>query len=316
MDTNSTTIEAAPVAPPPETVQATTANSVKPFRQAGFLAEAALRKIRERHEGFARALVARLSTYLRMDFGLELAGFRALSFQGFIERMVTPTHLTLFKAEPLRGIGVVEIPPKLGLAIVERLLGGSGSAENHAERALTEIETALLDQAVDVLVGEWCHQWHDLQQIKHTLLGHEIDGRFLNTATRTTTMLEILLEVTFGECKQQCRIGLPYNSLEPLIRRFDSENSSPAAQHTPATVSSMEWSPIFDEVPVAVAASIEGMQSTARQLANLKVGDTVPLDPHRLNQIQISLVNAPKFIGSLGKIDGRWAVKITQQLEN
>jgi len=314
METTTATTDVQTAAATPEVSPPPAASPSKPFRHAGLLAEAELRKLRERHEGFVRALVARLSTYLRMDFGLELVGFKTITFQNFVERMVTPTHLTLFKADPLRGIGVLDMPPKLGLAIVERLLGGAGRVDTAPDRPLTEIETALLDQIEDLLLGEWCHQWHDLQQFKHALLGHEIEGRFLNTTARNTMMLEVLLEACLGDSKQQCRIGFPYHSLEPLIRRLSGESSPAPTEHAPSASPKLQWKAAFDNVPVAVTAVISGLESTARELANLKVGDTLALNSQRLNEVQIQLVNTPKFIGTLGKIDGVWAVKLTQAL--
>ena len=92
--------------------------------QSGWLSDAAVRKLRAQQEEFARILSARLSASFRLDLSVSLAGVQTIGFQKFVERSHTPLNVTLFKLDPLRGIGLLEIPPKPGLNIVNRLLGG------------------------------------------------------------------------------------------------------------------------------------------------------------------------------------------------
>jgi len=291
------------------------ANPVKPFRQSDFLAENELRKLRGRQEGFIRALAARLSLYLRLEFGLQAAGMRAVSFQHFIERMLTPTHLTLFKLEPLRGICFLDIPPRLGLTIADRLLGGAAhSADPKAE--LSEIEIALLDQAVQIILTEWCAQWSDLQELKPALLGHEMDGRFLQTSARNNLIFEVSLEASLGDCKEKFRIGLPYRSLEPLLRQM-SGSMEAQTKETPAPAAPVpRWNQVFDDVPVAITAELRGLELTARALTTLKPGDTLPLQPQHLTQVRLRLAQTPTFLGNLGTLSQKWAIEVTQILKD
>ena len=96
------------------------------FRHPVFLSSAEWRKIRAEVEEFTESLGALLSTYLRMDFGLQLAKLDTGPFNEFTAALAPATHLSLFKLEPLRGVSVMEIRPSIGLAIVDRLLGGPG----------------------------------------------------------------------------------------------------------------------------------------------------------------------------------------------
>src|SRR6185503_374356 len=129
--------------------------SIQPydFRHPVFLSPAELRRLRIRHEEFIRALSARLSIYLRLEFSLQMSKLQTITFQKFCESLPNPTHLSLFKVDPLRGIGILEIHPRLGLTIVDRLLGGPAHSIT-ADHDLSEIEMALLDQAVQLILGE------------------------------------------------------------------------------------------------------------------------------------------------------------------
>ena len=141
--------------------------SIQPydFRHPVFLSPAELRRLRIRHEEFIRALAARLSIYLRLEFSLQISKLQTITFQKFCESLPNPTHLSLFKVDPLRGIGILEIHPRLGLTIVDRLLGGPAHSIT-ADHDFSEIEMALLDQAVQVVLAEWCNHWASIQEVR------------------------------------------------------------------------------------------------------------------------------------------------------
>src|SRR6185503_19483470 len=93
------------------------------FRNPVFLSEIELRRLRLLHEDFIRYLSARLSLYLRMELGLKMARLTTATYAKFTDSLPNPTHLCLFKVEPLVGVGILDINPRLALTIADRLLG-------------------------------------------------------------------------------------------------------------------------------------------------------------------------------------------------
>jgi len=83
--------------------------------------------VRILHEDFIRYLSARLSLFLPMEFTLnDGENLRRLNLSEIRpSRCPAPTHLCLFKAEPLFGIGILDINPRLALTIADRMLGRS-----------------------------------------------------------------------------------------------------------------------------------------------------------------------------------------------
>ena len=148
------------------------------FRQSGFLAPSELRRLRMRHEQFVRALAARLANYFRTEFNVQLARLQIVGYQKYTANLPSPTHITLFKTDPLKGTGLLVIPPRLGLSLVDRLLGGPGQMDDPG-RDLSEIEIALIDQIALLLVAEWCNHWPELRDLRPALTGHESNSRFL-----------------------------------------------------------------------------------------------------------------------------------------
>ena len=134
------------------------------FRNPTFLSDVELRRLRLLHEDYIRYLSARLSLYMRMEFGLKMTQLTTVSYSKFTENLPNPTHLSMFKVEPLVGVGILDINPRLALTIADRLLGGKGHSVK-AERYLTEIEVALIEDVIMIILEEWCGQWRNDQEL-------------------------------------------------------------------------------------------------------------------------------------------------------
>ena len=178
------------------------------FRNPAFLSEIELRRLRLLHEDFIRYLSARLSLYLRMEFSLKMARLTTASYSKFTESLPNPTHLCLFKVEPLVGVGILDINPRLALTIADRLLGGRGHSVK-TERYLTEIEIALLEDVIAIVLEEWSSQWKTEEELHPLIIGYENNGRFLQTSPKDAIVLILTLEANFGDCAEQIQIGVP-----------------------------------------------------------------------------------------------------------
>src|SRR5262245_7642071 len=215
--------------------QPASADKIAPyeFRNPVFLSEGELRRLRLIHEDFIRYLSARLSLYLRMEFGLKMAKLTTVTYSKFTDSLPNPTHLSLFKVEPLVGVGILDINPRLALTIADRLLGGRGHSVK-AERYLTEIEIALIEDVILILLEEWCAQWKAEEELRPFIIGHENNGRFLQTSPRDAIMLAMSLECNFGDCSEQIQIGVPYYTIEPVVKKMQARRAKDTAVSSPA----------------------------------------------------------------------------------
>lgn len=278
------------------------------FRHSGFLAASELRRIRQRHEQFVRSLAARLAIFLRLEFSLQLAKVHIESYQKFIESLSNPSYITLFKTEPLKGAGLLVIPPRLALTLVDRLLGGPGQMPQE-NRDLTDIEVALSDQSAMLILSEWCNHWPEMRDLHATILGHENNSKFLQTSPPDTSMLVLTVSASISEQTETFQIVFPYVTLEPLMRLLNPELSVPA---TAAPRSAPpRWNPGFDEVKVALTAEWQGLKMSAGDITRLKPGDVFGLDPACAAQVLVRFGNVPKFFGRPGTSDAKWAVQLT-----
>jgi flagellar motor switch protein FliM len=281
------------------------------FRNPAFLAEGELRRLRQSHEDFVRYLGARLSLFLRMEVGLKLASLVTATYAKFTDSLPSPTHVSLFKIEPLVGAGLLELNPRLALSFTDRLLGGRG-VEIKGDRPLTEIEVALVEDVLVIILEEWCGQWKYEQPLKPAIIGHENGGRFLQTSPRDAIVFSLTLECTFGDCAEQIRIGLPYYTAEPLVKKLLTRRHKEAAV-APAPKRA-EWQPAYDRITVPVRAEWEALELSLREISCLRVGDVVELPPTLCAETRVLLNGAPKFIGTVGLDADRVAVQLTRKL--
>ncbi len=283
------------------------------FRNPAFLSEAELRRLRLLHEDFIRYLSARLSLYLRMEFGLKMAKLTTVTFSKFTESLPNPTHISLFKVDPLSGIGVLDINPRLALTIADRLLGGRGQSIK-ADRYLTEIEVALIEDVIGILLEEWCTLWKSEQELRPSIIGQENNGRFLQTSPRDAIMLAITLECSFGDCSEQIQIGIPYYTIEPVVKKMQARRQKDTVVTPP--LKRAEWQPAYDRVVVPVRAEWQAFELSVREITSLRVGDILEMQPAICADTRVLLNGTAKFVGTVGLNTDRVAVQITRKLPN
>jgi flagellar motor switch protein FliM len=282
------------------------------FRHPVFLSEVELRRLRLLHEDFIRYLSARLSLFLRMEFGLKMAKLTTTTYEKFTDGLPSPTHICLFKAEPLLGVGVLDINPRLALTIADRLLGGRGHSVK-AERYLTEIEVGLLEDVILIVLEEWCNQWKVEQDLHPLILGHENNGRFLQTSPKDAIVLALTLEVNFGDCSEQMQIGIPYYTIEPLVKKMQARRQKEAAFATVEKKGAAWWES-YDHIHIPVRAEWEGFEVSLREIAHLRVGDVLEMPSSLLQQTRVLLNGSAKFSGVVGIESEHVSVQITRKL--
>jgi len=281
------------------------------FRNPAFLSEAELRRLRLLHEDFIRYLSARLSLYLRMEFGLKMAKLTTVTYGKFTESLPSPTHLTLFKVEPLVGVGILDMNPRLALTIADRLLGGRGHSVK-AERYLTEIEITLIEDIVAILLEEWCGQWKLEQDLQPTLIGHENNGRFLQTSPKDAIVLALAMEASFGDCSEQIQIGVPYYTIEPIVKKMQARRQKDSA--VSLVEKAAAWQPAYDRIAMPMRAEWSAFELSLREVTSLRVGDVIELPTSICSETRLLLNGTPKFIGTVGLDTDRVAVQLTRKL--
>lgn len=282
------------------------------FRNPGFLSTADLRQLAVLHQKFADHLAARLSTFFRMECAVKLKVFNSSTYARFIESINPPTHIVLFQVEPLRGIGVLDLNLGLGLAMADRILGGKGRVPEPV-RNLTEIENALLEDAVNVILTEWAQLWHDTDAAKLTpqIIGHDTNPRFLQTSETDAVLVTMTAEVVLGECSGVIQLGIPFAMIESIVKKM----SAARLRGKEGKPREAAWRAAYDQIVVPVIADWPVREISLNEVLNLQPGDVIPLSPDLIPQTRVRFSDTPQFIGTVGVENGRIAIQLTQKSE-
>ncbi len=281
------------------------------FRNPTSLPEVELRRLRSTYSEFAKAIASRFSSLLRCEVIVDPRTVEAQPFESWVEALKTPTHTSLFRVTPLNGIGIVVIPPKLAVALTNRILGGREPAGT-LDTSLTEIETALLEDVLSIIIGEWCEQWRDETALDAQLMGHESNPKFLNAGEKNQTMLIAALEVAFGRCEEALQVAVPVTMIEPMMKRFYAARDRESRNELPKTNAS--WRKSYSDIVVPVHAEMKTASLTVAELLKLKVGDVIELSASALEATLINIAGSIRFSARAGQKDGRVAIKLQEVL--
>jgi flagellar motor switch protein FliM len=270
-----------------------------------------MRKLRMRCEAFVTALAARLSVHLRLECGLQMTKLDTVHYQAWVDALSQPAYLTLFRTEPMENICLLDIAVRLALVIVNRELGGAAACLEEG-RDLTQIETKLAAKVVHIVLAEWCNAWADILPMRPLLLRHETSGRFLNFSADNHMYVSLGLEAQLAQTVETIHLAFPQSILEPLIAKLNAELQDGQKPGAAKSGAGCRWNPTLNDMPIRVSARWSGVEISARQLADLKPGDLLPLRDGMDRQVEISLESIAKFHGQLGTSGRQMAVKIIE----
>ncbi len=272
-----------------------------------------LHRFKAHNESIIRGVGARLSLFLRIEFTLELLSLETVAFQKFADSMAPPRHMVLFKIDPLRGIGIFDVPPPLSLSVADRMLGGKGFSVN-PNRPLREVEIALVNQMVLIAIKEWCSPWKGHEELRPNLLGHESNPRYLQIGGADETFYLLKMEAGIGDCIEQMLMVMPVKMLDPLVRQLVLEEESSKKERNAKETVVPRWNTAYDEINIPLTAEWRDVELKTRDILNFEVGDVIPLDANQFNHVEICLAQKPKYVGRLGSSGSKTAIEITKVL--
>ena len=283
------------------------------FRTPVLLNESELRRLRGIHNGLISTVTGRLSSLLRADLSLTLKNLTAMPYGSFAETMSNPTHITLFKVDHLPGIGILEISCRLAISMSNRMLGGRGITDN-AERHLTEIEIALLEEIVDMITQEWCRLWRDDRQYTARQIGNENNPRFLQACSNDTLMLIVSIEAFAGESVEQIQLAVPYGMIEPIMKNMQTARDKNLQSQPEAKP--QQWRNSYNQISVPLIADWQVPGVALSDVLRMRVGDIMDMPTTTLGSTRVRIAKAPRFQAQAGCENGHVAIQINSEITN
>lgn len=266
------------------------------------------------HDRFARLLRLSLSTALRRALEIQICSQTICSFGDFSRSLERPSSLHVLKLDPLKGYGLLVLPARLILTLVDLLFGGDGKpVEIHEDRDFTLIEGRVTIKIAEEICRCYVESWMPVHPITVQRMGSETNVQFINIAQPSDPVNVVDCEVTIEGTRYALSICLPYATIEPikdvLKGAFVAENLDMDSIWSHRLRGSLM------DATVEICGRLGTATLSGRDLLQMKKGDILQLNEDYEHPVEILVEGIRKFWGIVGTHKSGRALQITGIVE-
>ncbi len=281
------------------------------FKRALRFSKDHIRSLTRIHENFARYLTTYFSAQLRTFVQINVVQVEQLPYDEFIRSIPKMTILNIFEAEPLEGRMVLEVHPNVAFAMLDRLLGGTGSAPSKVN-ALTEIETTIMERIFSRTFDSLQEAWKTVLDIEPRLEAMETNPQFMQIVSPNETIALISLSTKIGDTTGMINLCIPHVVLEPIMARLSTHQwfTSEKKSRAPEEIDALRLRVTKAQLPII--AELGESRINVAEFLGLSVGDVISLNKPVKEGLSIRVGEKLKFLGSPGMVKDRVAVQIDE----
>jgi flagellar motor switch protein FliM len=259
---------------------------------------------------YARSLGTFLSINLRSTFHVSLVSIEQVVYEEFIHSLLDPSLSIIFGMNPLEGTAVLELAPEIVFIMLEKLMGGKGRRPIQEFKALTQIESALIENLSQEILDLSTEAWENITAFRPTFERIETNPQFVQVVSPTETVLLVTLDVRVDDFGAMIQYILPYIALEPILGNFSTKYWF---EKTSRVFSVNFQDRIKDQVKsvkMPMRVILGDSFITIRELLDLQVGDVVLLNRKSSDSLDVMVGCSQKFYARPGLCNDQIAVKI------
>lgn len=284
------------------------------FKRAVRFSKDHLRSLTRIHENFARYLTTYFSAQLRTFVQINVVQVEQLPYDEFIRSIPKMTILNIFEADPLEGRMVLEVHPNVAYAMLDRMLGGQGTAPTKIN-ALTDIENSIMERIFNRALDSLADAWKTVLDINPRLEGLETNPQFMQIVSPNETIALISLSTKIGDTTGMINLCIPHVVIEPIMPRLSVHHwfVSQKKKRAPEEVDML--SSRVRKAKLPIIAELGTSSITIREFLSLQPGDVITLNKRTEEGLHIKVGEKLKFIGTPGTVRDRMAVQIDEIVE-
>lgn len=285
------------------------------FKRAVRFSKDHIRSLTRIHENFARYLTTYFSAQLRTFVQINVVQVEQLPYDEFIRSIPKMTILNVFEAEPLEGRMVLEVHPNVAYAMIDRILGGTGSNMSMTNN-LTEIDATILERIFRGAFDTLREAWRTVMDISPQMTGLETNPQFMQIVSPNETIALVSLSTKIGETTGMINLCLPHVVIEPIMSKLSVHHwfISQKKDKVPKESKALKQQIHLTKLPII--AQLGQSTLTIEEFLNMSKGDVITLDKQTQEGLDIYVGNKRKFIASPGRVKKKMAMKITDVLED
>jgi len=285
------------------------------FRRPSKFAKDQLKTLNIIHEGYARLVTNFLSGYLRTLVQVDVISVEPLAYYEFNNSISNPVILAIVDFSPLNGSIIFELAPNIAFSLVDRILGGRGTGIDKV-RGFTEIELSIIERIIIQILNLMREPWENVVSIRPRLDKIETNAQFAQVISPNEMVALVTLSARVGEVEGMINICIPHMVVEPIVSKLSTKFwfSIIEKEISKETQKAIEDKIEITKVPIR--AILGGTILMVSEVADLQVGDVIPLDSEADQELEILIGDIHKFYGIPGVRKNKVSVKLTKVIKS
>jgi flagellar motor switch protein FliM len=285
--------------------------SVYDFRRPKKFAKDQMRTLQIIYENFARLAASYFSGILRTYCQIDVISVEPQTYHEFINSLPDPAVMGIIEFRPLKGSIVLEFSPSIVYAIIDRMLGGIGTAPEKI-RDFTEIEIVLIERIIRQLIPIMNDSWANVLETDFVLEHIETNAQFAQIVSPNETIAIVTLDAHIGDVEGMINVCIPHMVIEPIIKQLTTKYWFSAKLADEVT---QEHSNLLTHqlktTELELRAILGNTYITVEDFIGLQKGDVIRLDKKVDEDAVIYVENVKKFYGAVGLKNNNLAIQIT-----
>ena len=263
------------------------------------------------NERFARQVRMGLIEVLRTTPKITVSKVENKTFRESTEKLVAPLAISTVRMNPLRGVSLIIIDPKIIFSTLDSFFGGFGKAIDDvtATRIFTPTEDTIINLLMNIILGSLKEAWAPILHVDFQRVSTEVNPAFAQIADDTDSMLVSHFDFILGDNEEGfIQIIQPFSLLKPIrdllrsrIVTTDDENEQ-----------TMKWTRDLlgacEDISLEMSVKIAEFKLTFGELESLEVNEILPIE--LFEHAEISIHDSSAFLGVVGELDGKAAVEL------
>lgn len=247
------------------------------------------------HKRFLRNIESSLTNLLNAPVIATLASTTELSFGEYAESGSSPTCIYVLNMSNGLGKVIMEIDPDFVFFLIDKVLGGSGTARVSLNRELSAIEEKIMTKILNIFLTDLKDAWSVVERLVFKVDSFYTQFDYVNVIGHSDKIVLVSSDLKVGENEVGfLNLCLPITAVQPILLRGHAPESQTTAAPTIET-SARQRRLLLSQVTKSTVP-LRIILGTARvkvsELLGMEEGDVVILD---------SEINKPldMFVGNL-----------------
>ena len=289
--------------------------SVYDFKRPERVSKEQMRAFQALHDSYSREFGAALSGMLRAIVEVKLISVDQLTYSEFVFSLENPTCFNLLYSEGLEGHIILDLNPSIIYPIVDRLLGGGKqSSQELPQRPLTEIELQLVSRITKQAITALENAWSNICKLQLKVSQIESNPQLVQIVPPNEVIVLISFEISMGEIRGIMNLCIPFNTIEPLSGKLSSDSWSAYTKKAVDTRQTLNLETGVTNAAVEVVVHLAQAKLTAREFAQLAVGDVILTENSPQSGAEVIVEGTPLFVAYPGVLKGHKAIRMGQPI--